>query len=178
MVCPKCGTQNQNTNFCRGCGTDLRAVAPQQAGPRPVAPQQPMPGYQQPGYQQAGTSGGGYRVNIPKREVGVCIILSVITCGIYGIFWFIHLVNDLNDASGETNDSRGGMVFLLTLITCGIYGIVWMYNAGDKVNIIKQRNGIPSYSNPGILYLALSMFGFSIVSYSLIQSELNKVATL
>src|SRR5262245_27477274 len=28
MFCPKCATQNQDqTNFCRNCGTDLKAVA-------------------------------------------------------------------------------------------------------------------------------------------------------
>ncbi|MBE5938275.1 MAG: DUF4234 domain-containing protein [Lachnospiraceae bacterium] len=106
----------------------------------------------------------------------MCIILSIITCGIYGIIWYIQIVDDLNTASGDMNGQSGGMVFLLTLITCGIYGWYWMYKAGEKVSVIRQRQGLPANDSNGILYLVLAFFGLGIVSYCLIQSELNNVA--
>lgn len=28
---------------------------------------------------------------IQQRNIAVCIILSIVTCGIYGIYWFIVL---------------------------------------------------------------------------------------
>lgn len=59
---------------------------------------------------------------IQKRNIAVCIILSIVTCGIYGIYWFICLNNDTNTAS-NTFGTSGGVAFLLTLVTCGIYGI-------------------------------------------------------
>ena len=58
---------------------------------------------------------------IQERNIVTCIILSIITCGIYGIYWEICLVNDLNVAADTPNDTSGGMVFLLSIITCGIY---------------------------------------------------------
>ena len=58
---------------------------------------------------------------------------------------------------------------LLDLITCGIYGLYWAYKVGEKVDIINQRS-----SNTGVLYLILSLLGFQIVVYALVQSELNK----
>ncbi len=114
---------------------------------------------------------------IQERNIVTCIILSIVTCGIYGIYWEICIVNDLNIAADTPNDTSGGMVFLLTLITCGIYGIYWMYKAGGKVQEAQAKRGLPSDSNSSILYLILTLFGLGIVAYCLIQNELNKMAT-
>lgn len=111
---------------------------------------------------------------IEKRNIAVCIILSIVTCGIYGIYWFIKLNDDTNTAS-RTYGTSGGMAFLFTLITCGIYGIYWAYKQGEKIDAAKNSRGIPS-SNSGILYLILSIFGLSIVVWALMQSELNQMA--
>lgn len=111
---------------------------------------------------------------IQKRNIAVCIILSIVTCGIYGIYWFICLNNDTNTAS-NTFGTSGGMAFLLTLITCNIYGIYWAYKQGEKIDAAKANRGIPS-SNSGILYLILTLFGFGIVAWALMQNELNQLA--
>ena len=111
---------------------------------------------------------------IQKRSIAVCIILSIITCGIYGIYWYICLNNGTNTAS-NTFGTSGGMVVLLTLVTCGIYGFYWAFKQGEKLDAAKNSRGIPS-SNSGILYLILSLFGFSIVAWALMQNELNKLA--
>ena len=135
-------------------------------------------GYQQNPYQPNGPQYGNYRAPVKNRNIALCVVLSIITCGIYGIYWLVCLVDDLNVASGRTGDTSGGMVFLLSLITCGIYGIYWMYIAGEKVAYIKQRNTGEIDSSSSVLYLILGIVGFGIVAYALIQSELNKVATL
>lgn len=111
---------------------------------------------------------------IQKRSIAVCIILSIVTCGIYGIYWYICLNNDTNTAS-NTFGTSGGMVVLLTFVTCGIYGFYWAFKQGEKLDAAKNSRGIPS-SNSGILYLILSLFGFSIVAWALMQNELNKLA--
>lgn len=135
-------------------------------------------GYQQNPYQPNGPQYGNYRAPIKNRNIALCIVLSIITCGIYGIYWLVCLVDDLNVASGRTGDTSGGVVFLLSLVTCGIYGIYWMYKAGEKVAYVKQRNTGEVDSSSSVLYLILGIVGFGIVAYALIQSELNKVATL
>ena len=135
-------------------------------------------GYQQNPYQPNGPQYGNYRAPVKNRNIALCVVLSIITCGIYGIYWLVCLVDDLNVASGRTDDTSGGIVFLLSLITCGIYGIYWMYKAGEKVAYIKQRNTGEIASTSFVLYLILGIIGFGSVAYALIQSELNKVATL
>lgn len=115
------------------------------------------------------------RQPIQQKNIALCVVLCFVTCGIYSIIWFISMVDDLNYASGQTNESSGGIVFLLSLVTCGIYMIYWMYKAGEKVNIIRQSRGIYPDTSTGVLYLVLTIFGLSIVSCCLIQNELNQI---
>lgn len=169
MFCPNCGANcNDGIKFCQSCGASLKQG--QQTHPAGVG--NPQPNYQQPPYNQP----NGFRAPVASRSVALCIILSIVTCGIYGIYWMICLANDLNAASGRHGDTSGGIVFLLSIVTCGIYGYYWAYKAGEKVDIIKTGRGISS-SGTGILYLLLQFFGLGIIFYALAQSELNNVAT-
>ncbi len=112
-----------------------------------------------------------------KRNIALCIVLSIVTCGIYGIYWMIVLANETNVASGHAQDgTSGGIVFLLTLVTCGIYGIYWAYKQGEKINEAKAMRNMPSDSNAGVLYLILEIFGLGIIAYALMQNELNKMS--
>ena len=108
-----------------------------------------------------------------KRSIGVCIILSIVTCGIYGIYWMIKLNDELNPAADKPNATSGGMVFLLSIITCGIYAFVWMYRMGENVDVIKAKAGVQA-GNTGIMYLILTFFGLGIVNYCLMQDTINK----
>lgn len=108
-----------------------------------------------------------------QRSIVVCILLSIVTCGIYGIYWMIKLNDELNAATEKPNATSGGMVFLFTLITCGIYGYFWYYKMGENVDAIKTSKGLAS-SNTGIIYLVLGLFGLGIVNYCLMQDTLNK----
>ncbi len=109
-----------------------------------------------------------------ERNIAVCIILSLVTCGIYGIYWFICLNDEMNIAHGQPGTS-GGVAFLLTIVTCGIYGIYWAYVQGEKVDDIRERCSVARSSN-GILYLVLTIVGLQIVVYALLQNELNMMA--
>ena len=104
-----------------------------------------------------------------RRSVALCIVLSVITCGIYGIYWMIVLNDEINAATGRPGPT-GGVVFLLTLITCGLYGLYWMYKMGEQVDIMR---GTPGGSTP-LIYILLSIFSLGIIAYALMQSELNR----
>lgn len=111
---------------------------------------------------------------VQQKNIVVCILLSFVTCGIYGIYWFICLNNDANTVSG-TDGTSGVMAFIYTLITCGIYHFFWVYKQGEKLDAAKNEKGIPS-SNSGILYLILNFLGLGIVAYCLMQDAINKVA--
>ena len=109
---------------------------------------------------------------VVKRNIVTCILLSIVTCGIYGIIWFISLTDDVRAVSGDARLS-GGKAFLFTLITCGIYGLYWYYKMGENVDAINANRGNAS-SNSGILYLVIGLFGLGIVNYCLMQDAINK----
>lgn len=108
-----------------------------------------------------------------KKNIATQIILSIITCGIYGIIWFITLTDDAANASDDHSMS-GGVALLLTIVTCGLYGIYWAYKMGKIMAAAKEKAGLSSSDN-SILYLVLQLFGLGIVNYCLIQSDLNEI---
>ena len=112
---------------------------------------------------------------IKQRNIGICILLSIVTCGIYGLYWFVVLTDDINQESGETDATSGGMSLLITIVTCNIYGWFWAYKMGEKIDAIKTKNGQPA-GNSSILFLLLQLCGLGIVSYAIMQDTINKNA--
>ncbi|MCI8567702.1 MAG: DUF4234 domain-containing protein [Bacilli bacterium] len=111
---------------------------------------------------------------IGKREVVTTVLLSIVTCGIYGIVWFIGLTDDASKASGDRSMS-GGTAFLLTLVTCGLYSIYWNYKMGKLVYEAQTKRNMKATDN-SVLYLVLGLFGLGLVNYILIQSALNEIS--
>ena len=63
---------------------------------------------------------------VTERSIPLCILFTIITCGIYGIYWMIVLNDEINPLAGEPQATSGGMVLLLSFVTCGIYGLYWI----------------------------------------------------
>lgn len=113
---------------------------------------------------------------INNRSVALCIILSIVTCGIYGIYWFIVMTNDVKTAAEDTELASGGLAFILTIVTCGIYGYYWAYKIGKLMNVAQEKKNLPASDN-SVLYLILQIFGLGIIVYAIVQSDLNKFST-
>lgn len=143
--------------------------------------QQQFGGQQQYGGQQYGAPGygapmGGMGMSgLQERSIVTCIILSFVTCGIYGLYWMYSLTEDTNHFATDPNPPTGGMALLLSIVTCGIYTWYWMYKRGEYIDNYYTQRGLPPQSN-SILYLVLSICGLGIVSYCLMQNEVNKIA--
>ncbi len=112
---------------------------------------------------------------VKERNIVLCVIFSIITCGIYGIYWFIVMTNETNAVAPNSATASGGKAFLFTLLTLGIYGIYWAYKLGEKLDEANSKRGLPA-KNQGILFLILNLLGFGIITYIIAQSELNKIA--
>jgi hypothetical protein len=110
---------------------------------------------------------------VAQRSVGMAVVLSLITCGIYGIYWFIVLTNEVGKLSGD-HTFTGGKHFLLSLVTCGIWSYVWSYQIGKQVGAAQHQRGL-MVSDNSVLYLILTFFGLGIVAYALAQSDVNKL---
>ena len=111
-----------------------------------------------------------------QRNIGLSIVLTIFTCGIYGIYWFIVLNNDVKQASKDQTLANGGVAFLLTILTCGIYGYYWAYRMGKATLAARKEAGMDASSDNSVLYVVLQFFGLAIVNYALIQNDMNAVA--
>ena len=112
---------------------------------------------------------------IQKRNLALYIILTLVTCGLFGIYWFCTLNDDTNKVSSHPEALGGVAAFLLTLVTCGIYSLFWSYNMGTRIDEAKASRGLPG-GNTGTLYLILAIFGLAWVAELLLQGDLNKLA--
>lgn len=109
------------------------------------------------------------------RSIPLCIVLSLITCGIYSLYWMLKINDDLNYMSNQTSDTSGGTVIVLSIITCGIYALYWYYKMGNKIDAINAQRGMTP-SNSSLLYLILGIFGLGIVSMAIMQDNINKMS--
>lgn len=110
---------------------------------------------------------------IQQRNVALAIIFSLITCGIYGIYWFIVMTNEVGKLSND-HSFTGGKHFLLSIVTCGIWSYIWSYQIGKHVAEAQRQRGMIASDN-SVLYLILTFFGLGIVTYALVQSDVNKM---
>lgn len=114
-------------------------------------------------------------MSIQRKNVAICVILTFVTCGIYGLYWLYCMVEETNMLTSRPGAASGGMVLLLTIVTCGIYELYWLYRTGEEMDRLRMdRGGLPGHL--GLLYLIVTLLGLGIVTYALLQSELNEYA--
>lgn len=116
---------------------------------------------------------------IEKRDIAMCVVLSIVTCGIYGWVWIYRMTED---AGFLTNDKEfsGTKAVLFGLLTCGIYNIYWAYKMGEKIEESKKKISLP-VEDYATLYLILAVANYfcgitNLIMLCLAQSELNKIA--
>lgn len=105
-------------------------------------------------------------------NIAVAILLSLVTCGIYTLFWQNRQINALNGFLGR-KEFNFWMWFLLSIITCGIFGMYYEYKMADGINEIKEAHGRRVDGNLPLICLLLSIFGLGLVSIAIQQNEIN-----
>lgn len=175
MFCPNCGNPvGDDAAFCPNCGYQLR----QPAQPEPQG--QPSPGPQQQyAYDQQQnadtalrpyTAGAVNQYDIKRRSIIVAIVLSIVTCGIYGLYWIYRINEDLNHLAGRTNYTSGGLVVFLSIITFDIYAIYWAVQMGKICDFLDGNPG----GNMGII-CGIFQFVCPVATFALLQNKINNV---
>lgn len=110
-------------------------------------------------------------IQINKRNTAKCILLSIITLGIYGIYWLYLLVKNIRSIQKNTASCTGEM---LCLIFVPFYSLYWWYTKGE---ITKQEFNQYNYASigNGIIYLIFAILGLNIVSMAIMQSDFNSL---
>lgn len=102
-------------------------------------------------------------MHFKKRDGLVCAIFNVLTCGIYGIYFWYRYGEDVNVLCRE--DGRETMnyilAWLLSVVTCGIYGIYWTYQLASRLDTASRHYGV-NVESPVFftLFMHIPVLGF------------------
>ena len=108
-------------------------------------------------------------MEIKQRNIVTCILLTLITCGIYGIYWVICMAREAVAVKDPADNAVLEIVLMLFLPFLGFYMAEQKFAAGC------EARGIPHKDN-SVLYLILGLVGLGIVDYCMMQNDLNKLA--
>ena len=106
-----------------------------------------------PQYQSAsadyGAGAAWKRPVTENRDFVLYVILTIITCGIYGLVFLYSMIQDVNTVcDGDGEHTRGLMgLILLSLVTCGIYSFYWYYCLGNRLANNASRYGMSFQEN-------------------------------
>jgi hypothetical protein len=107
-------------------------------------------------------------------DIAVGIILSVITCGLYNIYWNYRQMAAMNALLGRLEFDFAKWA-ILTVITCGLYHIYYEYRMGSELQNWLMQNGRPVNPHLALIGLLLSVFGLTVIADAVYQHELNKL---
>lgn len=108
-------------------------------------------------------------MNIKERNIVTAVILSIITCGIYGIYWVICMIRDAVAVKDPCDNALLEIVLVLFLPFLGFFLAEQKFTEGCA------QKGIPHKDN-AVLYLILGLLCLNIVNCCMMQSDLNKIA--
>ena len=109
---------------------------------------------------------------IEKRSIPMAVVFSLVTCGLYMLYWEYKILDSMYKANNQP--SSAGVDVLLSLVTCGIYGLYMLYQAGKMESRAMEAYGLPPRDD-AFLYVLLGVFGLGIVSFCILQSNLNNL---
>ena len=106
---------------------------------------------------------------IKARNPLTAILLTLVTCGIYGIYWAIMIAKE---AVSVKDPADGGLLEIVLMLFLPPVGF---YLAEQKLAAACAAKGIAHKDN-AVLYLILGFVGLSIVNFWMMQTDLNAVA--
>ncbi len=118
------------------------------------------------------------------RSLLAYVLLSIITCGIYGYYFIFTVARDINTACEDDDEETAGlgMYILLSFITCGFYNLYWEYKLGNRLAKNGPYFGVQIQENGTTILLwkligsLVCGIGYFIGSYILIRN-VNTICT-
>ena len=107
-----------------------------------------------------------------ERGIAVMVLLTLLTCGIWGIYIQYKIGEELNRHEGKGRINPG-LDLLLSFLTCGLWFIYVMYKYPQALHDITVEEEMPPV-DVMVACLLLTIFGFGFVSLAILQNELNK----
>lgn len=107
-------------------------------------------------------------MTMEKRSIAKCVVLTFVTCGIYGIYWAYKTGTEAVKVKDVADEG------MLEGLLCIFLPFVGFFLAEKKFADGCNNIGFP-HEDKSIIYLILGLFGLYIVDLCVMQSELNKI---
>lgn len=107
-----------------------------------------------------------------NRNLAVFIILLLVTCGIYGLYWLYVATDDL-EKQGQAGGQSAMIILIVSIFLPWVGYLLFGISANDNLNNIKAQRGIEQTDNK-VLYIILAIVCPIIVPI-LVQAEINKL---
>lgn len=112
-------------------------------------------------------------VEINKRKVEVSLILSLLTFGLYSLYWKYLTVKNIKALKKENS---GFVSEYLCLIFVPFYSLYWWYTRGEEVKKELKKHNQTAYGN-GTIFIILELLGLNFVSLFIMQKNFNALTT-
>ena len=109
---------------------------------------------------------------LEKRGVATVVVFSILTCGIYAVWWTYVTCQALQQ-QGKKTSIPVILTTLMMLFFSSVGGLLLGMDADDNINAIKEMHGMPKADNK-ILWMLLGFF-IPVVTIALVQSEINSM---
>lgn len=121
-------------------------------------------------------------MNIERRDPAIVLLLGILTCGFYLIYWYLKMYEDVEAVTGETPTGNSfGLDLALVVITCLVYGIWVDYRLSQQLYAAAVERQVPNATDTTMPVLVLDIAQFvtggiaGMVTPMLHQEQLNKI---
>lgn len=139
-----------------------------------------MTNTQQNNYNQNSQQQAAYTQSAPVVQmepegyikIWVLIVLSIVTFGIYTYYWIYKTTGTLNEKLPNSQPMNQVPQLLLCMFV-PFYIIYWVYKTCKRIEEYSLRLNTGN-NDLSLIGLLLTIFGFGIVAYALMQDQINK----
>ena len=110
---------------------------------------------------------------LKNRSVVSVILLTIITCGIYGLYWAYDTLSAMEQTSGREASVSAVVVLILCIVFPSVGNLLYGMAADEQLNMIKGKIGMQQVDNK-VMYMILGFF-IPIVLIPIVQDEINRI---
>lgn len=113
-----------------------------------------------------------------KSDIAKDVVFTILTLGIYGIYWQYRQMKFVNTLSGEKKFSFARWL-VFSIITCWIYHIYHEYVMGREIVFLQEKFGLAKSDDLPTISIVLCILAYwffiavGIITDSIQQKEIN-----
>ncbi len=116
------------------------------------------------------------------RSPGLVLVLGLVTFGIYMIYWYYKVYDEMKRATGATPTGNEYVIdLILFIVTCSLWGVYVDYRISRQLEDLQRTRGLP-VNETGTLVVILDVCAYltvwltNFISSAIQQDIMNKIA--